>query len=213
MKFHFRDISPGMCEAWNKWFAEASDVTVSCGDIFGNPIIENNPWKFDAIVSPANSFGFMDGGIDLAYSKQFGWGLQENLQKLLKEEHDGELPVGQAVIVPTGNDDIPYCISAPTMRIPMFIINTVNAYLAFRAVIREVKKWNLGNGKKIESVLCPGLGTAVGRMPFDVCAKQMFAAYMTCYKNSPKEIKHLGDATTVHYELAHDDRNLKMQTQ
>ena len=27
----------------------------------------------DAIVSPANSFGFMDGGIDMVYSKRFGW--------------------------------------------------------------------------------------------------------------------------------------------
>ena len=24
-------------------------------------------------VSPANSFGFMDGGIDMAYSLHFGW--------------------------------------------------------------------------------------------------------------------------------------------
>ena len=24
-------------------------------------------------VSPANSFGFMDGGIDAAYSRHFGW--------------------------------------------------------------------------------------------------------------------------------------------
>lgn len=24
-------------------------------------------------VSPANSFGFMDGGIDMVYSRHFGW--------------------------------------------------------------------------------------------------------------------------------------------
>lgn len=28
-------------------------------------------------VSPANSFGFMDGGIDLAYSLHFGWQMYE----------------------------------------------------------------------------------------------------------------------------------------
>jgi len=27
----------------------------------------------DFQVSPANSFGFMDGGIDMAYSSRFGW--------------------------------------------------------------------------------------------------------------------------------------------
>jgi hypothetical protein len=31
----------------------------------------------DAILSPANSFGFMDGGIDLLYSNFFGWELQD----------------------------------------------------------------------------------------------------------------------------------------
>jgi len=30
----------------------------------------------DAVVSPANSFGFMDGGIDLIYSQFFGWHVQ-----------------------------------------------------------------------------------------------------------------------------------------
>ncbi len=31
--------------------------------------------KCDAVVSPANSFGFMDGGIDLIYSHRFGTNL------------------------------------------------------------------------------------------------------------------------------------------
>ena len=33
----------------------------------------------DAIVSPANSFGFMDGGIDMLYSQHFGWQVQDRL--------------------------------------------------------------------------------------------------------------------------------------
>ena len=33
---------------------------------------------------------------------------------------------------------------------------------------------------KIESVLCPGLGTAVGRMPYERCAYQMKVAYEAC---------------------------------
>ena len=42
-------------------------MKVSQGDIFnGAPVA-------DAIVSPANSFGFMDGGIDYCYSEHFGW--------------------------------------------------------------------------------------------------------------------------------------------
>lgn len=205
MKFYLRDINPGMTEAWNKWFGDVEDFEISTGDIFGGP-------KADAIISPANSFGFMDGGIDLIYSNHFGWDLQKRLQKLLKEEHYGELPIGQAVIVPTHKNDIPWLISTPTMRIPMFVHGTPNAYLAFRASLVAIKKHNdrlqheenVINGPVsgwIESVLCPGLGTAVGRMPFDVCAKQMFYAYMTVWKGEQKYFEHLGQCVDNHYSL------------
>ena len=58
---------------------------------------------------------------------------------------------GSAVIIPTYDKDvstvqveptdnggvpIPYLISAPTMRVPEDVSDTVNAYLAFRAVLR-----------------------------------------------------------------------------
>lgn len=77
--------------------------------------------------------------------------MQHRLQALLREDYNGELLVGQAVIIKTlsPNDSskkfedpkfnegklIKYLISAPTMRVPMDVIHTVNAYLAFRAVI------------------------------------------------------------------------------
>lgn len=163
---------------------------VSCGDIFkGSPAA-------DAIVSPANSFGFMDGGIDMVYSQHFGWQMQHRLQALINVDYDGELLVGQAAIIKTLSPDdshvkfkdpelnegklIKYLISAPTMRVPMDVIHSVNAYLAFRAVIRAVKKHNqtVQNVEdRITSVLCPGLGTAVGRMPVKRCAFQMRQAY------------------------------------
>jgi O-acetyl-ADP-ribose deacetylase (regulator of RNase III) len=73
MKFLLRDRSSAVVEAWRAEFIEAPDVEVSGGDIFD--------LSADAIVSPANSFGFMDGGIDLVYSQHFGWGLQERLRE------------------------------------------------------------------------------------------------------------------------------------
>ena len=78
--------------------------------------------------------------------------MQHRLQALIRVDDDGELPVGQAAIIKTlsSNDSdkkfenpkfnegklIKYLVSAPTMRVPMDVIHTVNAYLAFRAVIR-----------------------------------------------------------------------------
>jgi O-acetyl-ADP-ribose deacetylase (regulator of RNase III) len=170
--FQLRDIDPNVVQAWTIHFRGLVDVRISIGDIF--------ELKADAIVSPANSFGYMDGGIDLVYVQRFGWELQDRLQSHLKEQHDGELPVGQATIVETLDTDIPYLISAPTMRVPTNVSTTLNAYLAFRAAIRAVKQHNVENEKLIRSVLCPGLCTAIGRMSPDLAARQMAAAYNVC---------------------------------
>ncbi|XP_062511325.1 uncharacterized protein LOC134187224 [Corticium candelabrum] len=216
--FFLRDIAQPMVEAWNEEFDGYAHVKPSEGDIFrGAP-------SADAIVSPANSFGFMDGGIDMVYTDHFGWQLQYRLQHLLKNEFDGELPVGQAVIIPTYDaanpppespdaDDnegktIKYLISAPTMRVPETVSNTTHAYLAFRAVIRAVK-WHNNSHKSdsadiISSVLCPGLGTAVGRMPYKRCAKQMHVAYDVCVKHEYDAIRQ---PTSLH-EAAMDHSNL-----
>ena len=87
----------------------------------------------DAIVSPANSFGFMGGGIDAAYARFFGRDLESRLQAKLRKDFYGGLPVGQAILLlPTQHRLIPWLISAPTMRVPMDISNTPNAFLAFR---------------------------------------------------------------------------------
>lgn len=196
VRYLLRDRNPQMHAAWTRSFAGptlASRVEVSCGDIFD--------LRATALVSPANSFGFMDGGIDLVYSQRFGWGLQERLQTLLRAEHDGELPVGQAVIVPTLDAAIPYLISAPTMRVPMDVADTLNAYLAFRAVLRAVKQHNRSGAPRIDSVLCPGLGTAVGRMPHARCARQMLAAFLTCELGEILPLPSLGMAVDAHYRL------------
>lgn len=49
----------------------------------------------------------------------------------------------------------------------------VNAYLAFRAALRAVLAHNASGLPVIKSILCPGLGTAVGHMPVARCARQM----------------------------------------
>lgn len=210
MKIYLRDNNEGMTEAWKVWFKGLEDVEISQGDIFEGP-------KAHAIVSPANSFGFMDGGIDMAYSRKFGWDVQKRLQKILDEYHYGELPVGQAVILETKNDDYPWLVSAPTMRVPLPVYNTLNAYLAFRATLIAVNSHNTGamrvrelaggqpsKNDVIESIICPGLGTSVGQMPFNVCAKQMFYAYMVVIKKQRKEIDNLATAMNLHFSLARD---------
>jgi O-acetyl-ADP-ribose deacetylase (regulator of RNase III) len=170
MRIELRDIDPRLYEAWEDSFRGVPDVSVSVGDIFGGP-------RCDAIISPANSFGFMDGGIDLVYSRRFGWGLQTRLQQKIQDERDGELVVGDALIVPTEDPEFPFLVSAPTMRVPMAVPETMNAYLAFRAAILAIQGHNKANTVPIRSVLCPGLATAIGRMPPSRCAVQMRVAW------------------------------------
>lgn len=158
------DIKNDMCKAWEKSFEGCDNVHIHCDNIFSVDT--------DCVVSPANSFGFMDGGLDRVLLWRFGSGLQDKLQKIIREKYNGELLVGQAELMDTRSDRIPYLISAPTMRVPMIIDETVNVYLASKAIFNIVK-----NNDRITTVTIGGLGTGVGLMPCDISAKQMRKAY------------------------------------
>lgn len=170
VQYHVRDRNPELVAAWDACFAGTPNVETSHGDIFNV--------RADALVSPANSVGYMDGGIDAVYLDRFGRRLQDRMQALLRADDDGEVPVGQAVILATADREIPWLVSVPTMRVPGDVSNTVNAYLAFRAVVRAVRDHNVvGRLPPIGSVLCPGLATAIGKMPYAIAAQQMLLAY------------------------------------
>lgn len=191
MKLHLRDRNAALVDAWRRELAGVANVEISCGDIFDVAA--------DAVVSPANGFGFMDGSIDLVYSRRFGWELSERLRALLRAEHAGELPVGQAVIVETGATDVPWLVSAPTMRVPADISGTVNAYLAMRAALLAVRRHV--QEPRIETLLCPGLGTAVGRMPPERAARQMAHAWAVVELGQAYAPRTLADAQDGHRAL------------
>lgn len=162
-------VEPGLAYAWEQ----------ICGDLANVEIVQGSILNIncDAIVSPANSFGFMDGGIDALYTRYFGAQLQAALQQLIQTKHHGELLVGNAEIVPTQNDKIPYLIAAPTMRVPMILKGSVNPYLAARAVLLLIKHGAMPDGTPIAQVVkrvaFPGLGTGVGQVSFGTCAHQV----------------------------------------
>ncbi len=171
-----------LADAWRKEFHGLPFVQVCEGSIFD--------YETDAVVSPANSFGFMDGGIDYGYIQFFGEQLQEAVQQRIRDGMTGgELLVGAAFAIKTHDSKIPYLIVAPTMRVPMRLpLDTVNPYLATKAAIRAVlfqnkvtKTYNpvskkIERNKPIETVSFPGMGTGVGRVPPELCARQMRAA-------------------------------------
>lgn len=161
-----------LLEAWKKRCQKFSNISLYEGSVFDVDC--------DALVSPANSFGFMDGGIDAQYTDYFGSHVQDRLRMRILEVHHGELLIGQAEIVETDHPKHRFLIAAPTMRVPMVLEeSSINPYLATRAVILAVKhKATDASGiQKLNKVCFPGMGTGVGRVPANRCAHQMASAF------------------------------------
>ena len=132
---------------------------------------------FDCLVSPANSFGMMDGGMDAAITKYFGIDLERTVQETILEDYLGEQPIGTSLIVETGHPEHPYLAHTPTMRVPMIIKGTDIPYIAMLAMLLAIRKHNKKSNAPIKSVACPGLGTGIGRVPYSEAARQMALAY------------------------------------
>jgi O-acetyl-ADP-ribose deacetylase (regulator of RNase III) len=164
MNLHFVDTNQDLIEALRRAFREVPHVTCASGDIL--EIARHT------IVSPANSYGFMDGGIDAAYSAFFGEALQSSVQAAINRRPEGYLPVGASLVVRTGHSRIPYLIVAPTMHIPEEVPSR-NCYRAMRAILRLVED----EPCLAEDIFCPGLATGTGRVPVDAAAEAMFQAY------------------------------------
>jgi O-acetyl-ADP-ribose deacetylase (regulator of RNase III) len=131
----------------------------------------------DALVSPTNSFGFMDGGIDQAIDRFYRGAAQPAVLDRIAERFYGELPVGTATVIEMPSARFPFLVVAPTMRVPGDARGTINAYLAMRAALAAVFDRNQGGAVQIASLAAPGLCTGVGWMSADESALQMLAAY------------------------------------
>ncbi|MTD56367.1 macro domain-containing protein [Amycolatopsis pithecellobii] len=135
-----------------------------------------------AVVSPANSYGWMRGGIDAIYARAFPE-VEQNVRSAILAYHGGELPIGESVIVPTGEASPAWLISSPTMREPGERLpeDTVNPYLAARAVFLCWRDGRIEHGAGVRTVVdtiaMPGLGTGVGGVRPETCARQVAAAW------------------------------------
>jgi O-acetyl-ADP-ribose deacetylase (regulator of RNase III) len=167
-------VDDAMAEAWNPLAAGRTQVAVHHGSI--------TDVDADAVVSPANSLGFMGGGIDGVYARWFP-GISDRVRAASGADRGGELPVGEAVIVATGVDRPAWLISAPTMREPGEVLppDTVHPYLAARAVFRLWHDGRLEDGRRVRQVVrtiaLPGLGTGTGGVAPQTCARQVMAAW------------------------------------
>jgi O-acetyl-ADP-ribose deacetylase (regulator of RNase III) len=161
---------PSLFTAFQERFAQFPDIEI-IGDRF--------EWisSFDCLVSPANSFGMMDGGMDAAITQFFGLGLERSVKAQILEDYLGEQPVGTSLIVKTEHPKHPFLAHTPTMRVPMSIKGTDVPYVAMWAMLLAIRQHNKTSPQKISSVVCPGLGTGIGQIPYAEAARQMAIAY------------------------------------
>lgn len=146
-------------------------------DDFENFIREN---RVQCVVSPANSFGLMDGGYDFALTKWYGNQLQERVQEYIIKKFYGEQPVGTSFIIET-NKDNQFLIHTPTMRTPEEIVDARIIYQCMRTTLIEAKKNN------IQSILIPMFGGNCGNVKPQIVSKMMWKAY-TQINNPPEKI-------------------------
>ena len=78
MKIYLLDINKEMTDAWNKYF-DLPNVEIVNEDF---ATFMNKHPNIEAVVSPANSFGLMDGGYDKAITDYFGKQLMKDVQFL-----------------------------------------------------------------------------------------------------------------------------------
>ncbi len=142
---------------------------------------------FDCIATAGNSFGLMDAGIDKAVVKYFGKHIQARVQERILSDYLGEQPVGTSIIVPTGMPAHPFVAHTPTMRVPMNISGTDHVYLAMWATLLEVRRHNLRDAVKINTLVCPVFGAGTGGVDSVEASLQLRLAYKHFIK-PPKSI-------------------------
>ncbi len=193
MKLILVDPRQEVCLAWVEAFKDADgmlpkDLSIRMGRI-------ECQTDADMLVTAGNSFGLMDGGVDLAVAQAFP-GIEQRVQMFIRERYHGELNVGDATVVSivarTGSyTDVIY---APTMRVPMDIRGTDNVYRAMWAALR------LSDIFSVRDLAVPGLGTGAGKMSPTEAARQMALAWRNF--NDVPEAPTWKLANDRHHEIA-----------
>jgi len=176
MTIYLLDRSESVTAAWRRSFCDCEDVAVICGD-FAEFMDRNN---VDCVVSPANSYGLMDGGYDLAITRYFGPELQKQVQKYILQNYCGEQPVGTAFLINIPGSD-KKLIHTPTMRVPSPIRDPIVVYQCMRVTLMLAKEHQIGR------IVIPAFGRLTGRLPAELVADLMRAGYDQVY-HPPKAL-------------------------
>lgn len=144
-------------------------------------------------VSPANSLGFMDGGIDMALSRIVFPGIEpvvkvriknQNIKNLISRSY---LPIGSSIII--DYDSNRSMVVSPTMLLPQDVSKTQNAYYATMAVLYNVlcnRKEDINNVDILLTSMCCGYG----KMSYETSLNQILKGIEDYKDYKPQLVKN-----------------------
>jgi O-acetyl-ADP-ribose deacetylase (regulator of RNase III) len=164
------------CQFLELYFDSAPEVEIICDDFQHFMKMR----QVQCVVSPANAFGLMDGGYDLAITEWFGDQLQKRVQQYIIHHFYGEQPVGTSFLIDAGKDG-QSLIHTPTMRTPQRILDPRVIYQCMRTTLMCAAEHS------IESIVIPMFGGLTGGVRPQLVAGMMWRAYQQL-KNPPERI-------------------------
>lgn len=176
MHLNLLDNKTVITNTWSLYFQNEPNVEVVCDD-FGHFMDTRD---VDCVVSPANSYGLMDGGYDLAISRWFGNNLMEKAKSYILDHFKGEQPIGSSFIIDTEKNGIKL-IHTPTMRVPSVIKDPMVIYTCMRTCLMTA--WD----NNIQNIVIPAFGGGCGCVPPQTICRMMYEAY-TQVMNPPDSL-------------------------
>lgn len=164
-------------------FAGVEGVTWGVGDV------RDVPRAGRIFVSPANSFGVMNGGIDRVYSEEMFRGCDATVKRKIHELRPEAVESGERAGLRIGSalwflvneevtDSFTALLVAPTMTIPTDVSDTRNAYWAFMAVLILADRIYGYTCAHLHTIVCPALCCGIGRMDPAEAARQISEAWV-----------------------------------
>lgn len=165
-------------------FREYPNVTTTTDDIFS--------LAADALLVPLNAFGFFSSGFPLAVTDRFGLGLQDTLQSRIMENYFGEMLVGQAEILSTGQSEPAWVVAAPLARtLQDDLTDSLNVYQMVRGALLAMTQPDAPDIKTL-AMLLPGVSPG-GLTPY-TAARQIRFALQSTLREKPRKFENLSKA-------------------
>ncbi|KAK9457970.1 hypothetical protein V1511DRAFT_508066 [Dipodascopsis uninucleata] len=203
-KLIFLDFDAVLVRAWSRLLVDAIPASIMDGsfrpEVLCEPLADlQSTVHFDCVVSPANSFGSLDGGFDLVILQMFANGTSlKDTQAYVRNVHRrrwrGYQPIGSSYLIDmqpfmdagAGSNKFRcrYIAHTPTMQVPAAIERPEVIYDCMWSLLNEIHNHNDRCKERtdfsmspIRSVLLTGLGTGTGHVNETLCAKLMISAY------------------------------------